>query len=323
MHYRKLGRTGLEISEVGFGAWGIGGHLWQDSKDDESLQALNRAIELGVNFIDTAVAYGEGHSERLIGKTVKAHRDKRIYVSTKVNPKNHIWPAQKGSDIRDVFPAQYMIERTETSLKNLGVERIDVQQLHVWNDEWVDTDEWRTAFDKLRREGKVRHFGISINDHQPENGLKMIDTGELSTVQVIYNIFDQSPERALFPKCLEQNIGVIVRVPLDEGALAGAINAQTTFPAEDFRARYFRGDRKEQVVEHVQKLRGLLGEEASTLPELALRFALNHAAVSTVIPGMRKVKNVETNCAVSDSRRLSAGLAAELKHHAWERNFYE
>lgn len=323
MKYRKLGCTGIEISEVGFGAWGIGGHLWQDSHDDESLQALDRAIDLGVNFIDTAIAYGEGHSERLIARVLKSHLDKRIYVATKVNPKNYAWPAKKGSDVREVFPKSYIVERTEKSLKSLGVERIDLQQLHVWNDEWVDTDEWRSAFEKLRREGKVWHFGISINDHQPENSLKMIDTGEVASVQVIYNIFDQSPEKALFPKCQEKKIGVIVRVPLDEGSLTGAITEQTTFPPDDFRTRYFRGDRKKQVVERVGKLRKLLNDEAKSLPELALRFVLSHSAISTVIPGMRKLKNVEANIAVSDGRRLSLDLLAELKRHAWDRNFYE
>jgi aryl-alcohol dehydrogenase-like predicted oxidoreductase len=323
MQYRKFGSTGMEISEIGFGAWGIGGHLWQDSNDDESLEALDRAICLGVTFIDTAIAYGEGHSEQLIAKVLKSHHDGRIYVATKVNPKNYVWPAQKGSDVHDVFPKDYIVERTEKSLRNLGVERIDLQQLHVWNDEWVATDEWRTAFERLRRDGKVWHFGISINDHQPENGLKMIDTGEIACVQVIYNIFDQSPERALFPKCQEKKIGVIVRVPFDEGSLTGAVTEATSFPPDDFRARYFRGDRKKQVEGHAEKLRKLLNGEARSLPELALRFALNHPAVSTVIPGMRKVKNVEGNCAVSDGRKLSAELAGELKQHAWDRNFYD
>jgi aryl-alcohol dehydrogenase-like predicted oxidoreductase len=322
MELRKLGKTDIEVSEIGFGAWGIGGHLWQDSKDDESIQALHRAIDLGMNFIDTAIAYGEGHSEQLISRVLKSHRDKRIIVATKINPKDYIWPARKGSDIRDVFPESHIIERTEKSMKNLGVDRIDLQQLHVWNDEWVDADEWRSAFEKLRREGKVRHFGISINDHQPENALKMIDTGEIAAVQVIYNIFDQTPEQALFPKCREKNIGVIVRVPFDEGSLTGGVNEQTTFSPEDFRAHYFRGDRKKQVVERTEPLRRFLNGEAKTLPELALRFVLNHPAVSTVIPGMRKVKNVEANVAASDGRRLSADLAAALKHHAWDRNFY-
>lgn len=323
MQFRKLGKSGIEVSEIGFGAWGIGGHLWQDSKDDESVQALHRAIDLGINFIDTAVSYGEGHSEQLIAGVLKSHRDKRIYVATKVNPKNYLWPAQEGSDIREVFPEKHIIERTETSLKNLGVERIDLQQLHVWNDEWANADEWRSAFEKLKRQGKVWHFGISITEHEPEDGMELIDTGEIDTVQVIYNIFDQLPERALLPKCREKNIGVIVRVPFDEGSLTGAITEETLFAPEDFRARYFRGGRKKQVVEHVAKLKKLLDGEARSLPELALRFVLNSPAVSTVIPGMRQVKNVEGNCAVSDGRKLSAELMTELKRHAWDKNFYK
>ncbi|MGB7622652.1 MAG: aldo/keto reductase [Terriglobia bacterium] len=322
MQYRRLGRTELQLSEIGFGAWGIGGHLWQDSKDDESLQALHRAIDLGVNFIDTAAAYGEGHSEQLIARVLKSHRNKQIYVATKVNPKNYVWPAQKGSDIREVFPRNYIIDRTEQSLKNLGVERIDLQQLHVWNDEWAGADEWRSAFEKLRREGKVWHFGISITEHDPDDSLKMIDTGEVDAVQVIYNIFDQSPEKALFPRCEEKRIGVIVRVPFDEGSLTGAVTEQTTFPPEDFRTHYFSGDRKKQVVDRIEKLGRLLDGEASSLAELALRFTLTPPAVSTVIPGMRKSRNVEANCSVSDGRRLSPALATKLKQHAWQRNFY-
>ena len=323
MQYRRLGQTELQLSEIGFGAWGIGGHLWQDSNDEESLRALHRAIDLGANFIDTAAAYGEGHSEQLIGKVLKSHHDKRIYVATKVNPKNYVWPAQKGSDIRDVFPKNYIIERTEQSLRNLGVERIDLQQLHVWNDEWAGAEEWHSAFEKLKRDGKVWHFGISVTEHDPDDSLKMIDTGEIDAVQVIYNIFDQSPERALFPKCQQKNVGVIVRVPFDEGSLTGAITEQTTFPPDDFRTRYFGGDRKKQVVNRIEKLRTLLDGEARTLSELALRFTLNHPAVSTVIPGMRKTRNVEANCSVSDGRKLSPELMATLKQHAWNRNFYQ
>lgn len=312
----------MQLSEIGFGAWGIGGHLWQDSNDDESLKALHRAIDLGVNFIDTAAAYGEGHSEQLIGKVLKSHRDKRIYVATKVNPKNYVWPAQKGGDIRDVFPRNYIVERTEQSLRNLGVERIDLQQLHVWNDEWAGADEWHSAFEKLRREGKVWHFGISVTEHDPDDSLQMIETGEIDAVQVIYNIFDQSPETALFPKCQQKGVGVIVRVPFDEGSLTGTITEQTTFPPEDFRTRYFGGDRKKQVVHRIEKLRTLLDGEAKTLSELALRFTLNHPAVSTVIPGMRKTQNVEANCSVSDGRKLASDLSAALREHAWQRNFY-
>jgi aryl-alcohol dehydrogenase-like predicted oxidoreductase len=321
MKYRKLGRTGFEVSEIGYGAWGIGGSQWLGGSDDESLAALRRAIELGVNFIDTALAYGSGHSEQLVGQVVRQTPHK-IYIATKVPPKNQLWPARPGIPIEQVFPEDYILACTEKSLKNLDMESIDLQQLHVWNPEWIASDHWRRAFEKLKKSGKVRAVGVSINDHQPDSALELIDTGLIDTVQVIYNIFDQGPERALFPKTLEKNIGVLARVPLDEGALTGNINESTTFPSGDFRNYYFKGDRKRQVVKHVNALLRDLGIDASELPEIALRFCLSHPAVSSVIPGMRSRRNVERNCAVSDKGPLPADMVAVLKRHAWDRNFY-
>lgn len=321
MKYRQLGKTGLSVSEVGFGAWGIGGGLWQGGVDGESQRALEAASDHGVNFIDTALAYGRGHSEQLVGSFVK-QRGKEIYIATKIPPKNGKWPAQPGSRLQDVFPAAYIRECTEKSLKNLGVDRIDVQQFHVWNDEWTDEPEWLDTITKLKEEGKIRFFGVSINDHQPENALRLIQSGNVDTVQVIYNIFDQSPRRRLFDVCREHKIGVIVRVPFDEGALTGNISPETTFPEGDFRNRYFRGERKKEVEGRIAKLKPLLGEEAQSLPELALRFCLQPDAVSTVIPGMRTVSHVEKNVSVSDGRKLSDQLTALLSNHVWDRNFY-
>jgi aryl-alcohol dehydrogenase-like predicted oxidoreductase len=320
LKYRTLGRTGFPISEIGYGAWGIGGSQWLGGSDDESLQALRRAIALGVNFIDTALAYGEGHSERLVGQVVR-ETPQRIFVATKVPPKNRIWPAQRGTPIGEVFPYDYIMRSAAQSLDNLGLEAIDVLQLHVWNPEWIGADDWRRAFDELKRSGKVRAVGISINDHEPDSALEIIRTGLIDTVQVIYNVFDQTPERALFPLCREKNIGVIARVPLDEGALTGHINEQTTFPEGDFRNAYFRGDRKRQVREHVEALLRDLGDGAN-LPEVALRFVLTNSAVSAVIPGMRKVRHAESNAALSDQGPLPEQTLAVLKRHAWDRNFY-
>jgi aryl-alcohol dehydrogenase-like predicted oxidoreductase len=322
MKYRKLGRTNYEVSEIGYGAWGIGGALWQGAKDDESIAALRRAIELGLNFIDTALAYGDGHSEKLVGQVVRAS-DRKIYVATKVPPKNELWPARPGIGIEKVFPYDYIIASTERSLRNLGLETIDLQQLHVWNPEWIGRDEWRRAFEDLKRSGKVRAVGVSINDHQPDSALELICTGLIDTVQVIYNIFDQSPESNLFPLCVERNIGVLARVPLDEGSLTGRITEDSTFPRGDFRNRYFAGDRRRQVVEHVNALRRDLGAAGGDLPETALRFCLSHPAVSTVIPGMRSIRNVEANCGVSDKGPLPPGVLGVLRRHAWERNFYD
>jgi aryl-alcohol dehydrogenase-like predicted oxidoreductase len=322
MKYRKLGRTNFEISEMGYGAWGIGGTQWLGGSDGESLAALRRSIDLGLNFIDTALAYGAGHSEQLVGQVVR-EAGGRIYVATKVPPKNQLWPARPGIGIEQVFPYDYILRATERSLKNLGVETIDLQQLHVWNPEWIARDEWRRGFEELKRSGKVRAVGISINDHQPDSALEIVETGLIDTVQVIYNVFDQSPERNLFPLALARDIGVIARVPLDEGSLTGKIDENTRFAPGDFRASYFKGDRKKQVRERVDRLLGDLGVDAASLPEIALRFCLSHPAVSTVIPGMRSLRNAEANCAVPSRGPLPSETLAVLRRHAWDRNFYD
>ena len=321
MNYRRLGRTELEVSEVGYGAWGIGRSQWIGAEDDESLRALNRAIDLGLNFIDTALAYGEGHSERLVGRVVR-ERAETVYVATKIPPRNRVWPAPAGLHPDEVFPADYVRESTETSLRNLSLEAIDVQQFHVWSDEWVGEGDWLEAVEELKIEGKIRFFGVSINDHQPENAIRLIETGVVDTVQVIYNVFDQSPEDELFPACREHDIGVIVRVPFDEGALTGRITPDTTFDEDDFRNDYFRGDRKDQVYERVRAIVTELGVSQDEIAEVALRYVLSHPAVSTVIPGMRSVRNVERNMAVADGKGLPEDQAQALKAHRWERNFY-
>lgn len=321
MKYRPFGKTGINVSEIGYGAWGIGGAMWQGATDEESMRALHKAIDMGVNFVDTALVYGDGHSEGLVGRLVR-ERKERIYVATKVPPKNGQWPARKGVDLNETFPHDYIIKKTEQSLKNLNLDFVDIQQFHVWDDEWTDQAEWSDAISKLKEEGKIRHFGVSINDHQPENALKLAASGKVDTFQVIYNIFDQAPEDKLFPFCKEKNIGVIVRVPLDEGGLAGFITPDTVFPAGDFRNSYFKGDRKKEIVDRVAKLMQISGAEARNIAELALRFVLSHPAVSTVIPGMRSTKNVEANCGLSDGKLLSVKLLSELKKHRWVRDFY-
>ncbi|MGA2136016.1 MAG: aldo/keto reductase [Bryobacteraceae bacterium] len=322
MQYRKLGRTGFEIGEIGYGAWGIGGTQWLGGTDDESLLALRRAIDLGLNFIDTALAYGAGHSEQLVGKVVRdAGRD--IFIATKVPPKNQLWPARPGIGIDQVFPYDYILRSAERSLRNLGAETIDLLQLHVWNPEWIARDEWRRALEDLKQSGKARMVGISINDHQPDSALEIIETGLIDTVQVIYNIFDQTPELNLFPLAQARNIGVIARVPFDEGSLTGKIDENTQFAPGDFREGYFKGDRKRQVREHVESLLRDLGADAAALPAIALRFCLSHPAVSTVIPGMRTVRNAEANCKVSAAGPLPAETLATIRRHAWNRNFYD
>ncbi len=321
MRYRKLGSTGIEISEIGYGAWGIGGIQWKGGTDEESIRALHRAFELGLNFIDTALAYGDGHSEQLIGQVLPG-APHRVYVATKIPPKNRVWPAQPGSRIEDVFPYEYIVSCTEESLRNLKMETVDLQQLHVWNPEWIDRDDWKRAFEDLKKSGKARAVGISINDHQPNSALEIVKTGLIDSVQVIYNIFDPSPAKDLFPLVQQRNVGVLARVPLDEGSLTGTITEETNFEGDEFRSFYFRGDRKKQVVEHVAKLKEDLQGVPGTLPEIALQFCLSHRAISSVIPGMRKVRNVESNCAVPDRGPLDASTLAKLRKHAWAKNFY-
>jgi aryl-alcohol dehydrogenase-like predicted oxidoreductase len=320
MQYRKLGRTGIAASDIGFGAWGIGGKQWLGGTDDESVAALRRAIELGVNFIDTALAYGDGHSEQLLGQVVREFGGK-IYVATKVPPKNRIWPASPATPIDKVFPYDYVMASADESLRNLGLETIDLLQLHVWTDAFTAADGWKRAFEDLKRAGKIRFAGVSLSEHDPDSGLGVIRTGLIDAVQVIYNIFDQLPEKSLFPLCQERNVGVLARVPLDEGGLSGNLTAETKFPAGDFREWYFRGDRKQQVVEHVNALMKDLGPGVN-LAETALRFCLSHPAVSSVIPGMRTIRHAESNTALSDQGALPAPTIGILRRHAWDRSFY-
>jgi aryl-alcohol dehydrogenase-like predicted oxidoreductase len=322
MNYRKLGPTGFAVSELGYGAWGISGKQWIGASDKESLAALHRAIDGGVNFIDTALAYGDGKSEKLVGK-VAGETEAGVYIATKVPPKNRIWPARPAIGIDEVFPYDYIIRSTEESLRNLGLETIDLQQLHVWNPAWLDHDDWRRAFADLKSSGKVRAVGISINDHQPDTALGIIETGLIDTVQVIYNIFDQTPEAQLFPACLRHGVGVLARVPFDEGSLTGRIGESTTFPEGDFRNSYFRGDRKKQVAERTAAIARDLGlEDLTGLPAAALRFCLTHPAVTTVIPGMRSVASVEANLRATDQGPLPPETIQILGRHAWDRNFY-
>ncbi len=322
MHYRRLGTSESELSEIGYGAWGIGGNQWLGGQDDESIKALTRAFELGINFVDTALAYGEGHSERLVGQVVRENF-RKIFVATKIPPKNRIWPATSSSPIAEVFPPEYIIESTNQSLRNLGVEQIYLQQLHVWTDAWIGNEEWRRAIETLRSSGKVRYFGVSVSEHDPNSALEAVRSGYFQSVQVIYNIFDQTPEEKLFPLCVEQKVGVLARVPLDEGGLTGTITEATQFQPGEFRESYFRDDRKKQVVEHVAALQRDLQNTPGSLAEIALRFCLSNKAVSSVIPGMRRVATVESSCRAATSGMLDSTTLANLKRHAWDRNFYE
>ena len=321
MQYRTLGRTGWRVSEIGLGTWGMGG-MWGPVNDREALEAIHRALESGVNFLDTALVYGDGHAEGLIRKAL-ANRTAPVYLATKIPPKNMAWPARHDVPVTEAFPAQWIVQCTEQSLRHLKRDHVDLQQFHVWSSRWlIERAEWLPAIERLKREGKIRAFGVSINDHEPDTALALVASGLIDTVQLIYNLFEQAPAQTLLPLCQQYQVGVIVRVPFDEGSLTGTLTADTRFHPDDWRRAYFRGDRLQETLQRVERLAALVRGESPTLARAALKFCLSHPAVSTVIPGMRRVAHVEENCAASDGTVLSPQLLRRLRAHAWSRNFY-
>jgi aryl-alcohol dehydrogenase-like predicted oxidoreductase len=316
MNYRRFGRTGWRVSEIGFGMWGMG--EWAGSDDEQSLHSLQRAIDLGCNFFDTAWAYGEGHSETLLGQILKNNPQKNLYAATKIPPKNRQWPSQRSFSLDDCFPPDYIEEYVHRSLDNLSVETIDLIQFHTWEDAWLDDDRWAKKMEQLRDQGLIRAVGISINRWESWNGVRTVLSGLIDAVQVIYNIFDQNPEDDLFPACQEMDVGVIARVPFDEGTLTGKLTLDSNWPEGDWRNTYFVPENLKSSVEHANRLKPLVPEGMS-MPEMALRFILNNSTVSTIIPGMRKLRHVQENIATSDAGPLPEDLHQELRKHRWDR----
>ncbi|MDR3639228.1 MAG: aldo/keto reductase [Isosphaeraceae bacterium] len=316
MQYRTFGRTGWPVSEIGYGMWGVAG--WTGSDDAESMAALERSVQLGCTFFDTAWGYGAGHSESLLGQLVRSHPERELIVATKLPPKNFTWPSRRGFTLDDCFPPDHIREYAEKSLDDLGLPIIDLLQFHVWEDAWARDERWQRAMDELKQQGLVRAVGVSVNRWEPENVLETLRTGLVDAVQVIYNIFDQAPEDELFPLCRERNIAVIARVPFDEGTLTGTLTKDSRWAEGDWRNSYFVPENLSASVDRAEALRPLV-PEGMTMPELALRFILANPVVSTIIPGMRKLKNVEANLSVSDGRALPAALLQRLKAHRWDR----
>jgi len=316
MQYRRFGRTGWNVSEIGYGMWGMAG--WSGSEDAESLASLQRAVDLGCNFFDTAWAYGDGHSEQLLGKVLRANDGKKLYTATKVPPKNRRWPARREYSLDDCYPPEYIEEYVDKSLANLGVKTLDLIQLHTWEDKWLDDKRLLPVIEKLRESEKVRAFGLSLNRWEPWNGVRAVRSGVVDAVQVIYNIFDQNPEDELFPACREKDVAVIARVPFDEGSLTGSLTLDSAWPAGDWRSTYFVPENLKATVERVETLKSIRRGGIS-LAEMALRFILNNKDVSTIIPGMRKITNVEANTAASDRGPLPGPVHAELQKHRWDR----
>lgn len=316
MEYRTFGRLGWRVSEVGYGMWGMG--EWSGSDDEESRQSLDEAVDRGCNFFDTAWAYGEGHSERLLGNLVRRHSERHLYVATKIPPKNRSWPSRRGYTLDEVFPPEYIREYTLRSLENLGIDRIDLLQFHVWEDAWAEDERWQRAVGDLRSEGLLEGVGLSLNRWEPWNGIETIRTGLIDAVQVIYNIFDQAPEDELFPVCRERDVAVIARVPFDEGTLTGTLTRESRWPDGDWRNLYFVPENLVASVERAEALRPDI-PEGMTMPELALRFILSNPDVATVIPGMRKLAHVRANTAVSDGEALQPDVLQRMRRHRWDR----
>ncbi len=316
MNTRKFGRMGWEVSEIGYGMWGMAG--WTGSDDQQSLASLQLAVDLGCNFFDTAWGYGEGHSEALLGQIVRANPDKKLYTATKIPPKNFIWPSQRDFSLDDCFPPDHIEEYVHSSLENSGLGAFDLMQFHVWEDHFLDDARWIHKVSDLKEQGLFEAIGISLNRWEPWNGVRTVKSGVIDAVQVIYNIFDQNPEDELFPACEENEVAVIARVPFDEGTLTGNLSLESSWPEDDWRSSYFVPENLKSSVEHAEALRPLI-PKGMTMAELALRFILNEPRVSTIIPGMRKAKHVRMNMEASEAGPLPAELHAALQEHRWDR----
>jgi aryl-alcohol dehydrogenase-like predicted oxidoreductase len=316
MNYRRFGRTGWRVSELGYGMWGMAS--WTGSSDAESQQSMQHAVDSGGNFFDTAWHYGSGHSERLLGELVRQNPGKKLYVATKIPPKNLAWPARPEFTLDDCFPPEHIDQYVHISLENLGLENFDLIQFHTWSDAWLEDDRWVKKIDDLRRQGLFQAVGISLNRGEPWNGVRAVQSGLIDSVQVMYNIFDQNPEDDLFPACAAHDVAVIARCPLDQGSLTGALTLESKWPEGDWRNSHFGPETLRESVAHADALKPLL-PPGMTLPAMALRFILNNPTVSTIIPGMRKVKNVEENLRACGQGPLPLDLHAELRKHRWDR----
>jgi len=316
MKYRKLGRTNWAVSEIGYGMWGMAG--WTGSDDEESVRSMQRAVDLGCTFFDTAWAYGEGKSEGLLGNLVRANPDKKLFTASKIPPKNFEWPSRREYSMEDCFPPDHIERYVEKSLKNAGLDSFDLMQFHTWEDSWLEDDRMIKKMNDFKAQGLFHSIGISINRWEPWNGVKAVNSGLIDAVQVVYNIFDQNPKDDLLPACSKHNVAVIARVPFDEGSLTGLLTKETTWPEGDWRNTYFVTENLNSSVEHADALKPL-AQNGMTMPEMALRFILGEPTISTIIPGMRKLQHVESNIHTSDAGSLDSNLMAELEKHRWDR----
>ncbi len=321
MKSRGFGKTGLRVSEVGFGAWALGEAWWGTQDDGESIKALHRAAELGANFIDTAQVYGEGKSEAIIARFRKEWKGDLI-VATKTPPEAGSWPPSPYDPPEIAFSPAYLRANVEKRLRSLQTDCIDILQLHCWSRAWNKDPRPFETLRQLKQEGKIRLIGVSTPEHDQNCVVDLIRNGWVDSVQVIYNLFEQDPAAEILPAAQEHGVGIIVRMAFDEGALTGKFTRETVFPKGDFRADYFRGDRLGRVVDRVEKIRADVAGSGYTLPQAALKFAMSHPGVSTVIAGIRNVAQAEMNLAVSELPELPPELLKELRTHFWRRSIW-
>jgi aryl-alcohol dehydrogenase-like predicted oxidoreductase len=320
MKYRILGKTGIKVSEIGFGAWAIGSS-WGAQKKENSVEALHTAIDQGLNFIDTALGYGNGKSEQIIAEVLKERRED-VTVATKIPPAAGPWPPSPYCQVEDRYSEHYIRKTVDICRNNLDTDCIDILQLHTWTRAWNRNPKPLDVLRKLKHEGIIKLIGISTPEQDQNSVIHLMKEGYLDTIQVIYNIFEQEPAAELLPIAAETNVGVIIRVAFDEGILTGKYTKGHAFPEDDFRSKYFQGDRLSRAVERVDRIKAEISGTNYTMPQVALKFALDHPAVGTVITGIRNKKQAEMNIAVSDLPNLTGDLVNKLKKHNWMRSFW-
>lgn len=321
MHYRTLGRTGIQVSDIGFGAWAIGGATdvggvpvgWSNTTDAESLAAIRRARELGVTFFDTADIYGHGRSESLLGLVLSRHRD-GVVIATKVGNVR----TSSGEHRKD-FSKRHIFYAIDGSLKRLRTDYVDVYQVHNPTMADLRRGEIQEAMEMLQDWGKIRVWGVSVS--LPEEGVEIIQQGWGYTLQVLFNMLNQQPAQMLFPLAKEKGYGIIARVPLASGLLSGKFRADTRFPPNDVRQNFLTPRRLQEVKQRVDEVKGIVGGSAPNLAEAALRYVISYDAVSTAIPGARNHHQVELNVAAS-GQPLPPGTIARLEERLGDYNFY-
>lgn len=324
MHYRAFGRTGWNVSEISFGAWQLGGQ-WGTVDDDESVAALLEAYENGINFVDTAELYGAGHSEEIVGESLRRWRGDKVYVATKIQPT--VWPSNDEDNplMRGRYPEWHLRQGVDLALARLGVERLDLLQLHCWLTDGIHNLDWLETLNALRVEGKIDKIGVSIRDYRPDEGVEVAELGLVDSIQVIFNLFEQRPIDALFPAGARSKTAFIDRVAFDSGSLGGLWTKDSYEGWEEGsqQREMFRGDRFTETFNRVEALKKIVAPYYSSLAEAAIKFTLGSPEVSTVIAGMSNSRNIARNVSYSDGEPFPDALRAQLAEHNWPRNYYK